>query len=260
MDSAQQTRAHRSFLSRREVLAGAVSCLAMGAVSAETPGSSNDELDKIKALFKRPEPNTWVLTGDSITHGALHTWGQRSYVEHFAERVRFELDRLQDMVINSGTCADRVPDLLKDLRHRVLRFEPTVVSVMLGMNDVRGGPDGREPFRQAYNELIDRLRQESKALILLQTPNPITEVDKRRTDLPAYVEIIREIAAKQTTALVDQDKMWREYLSKGRGLMVLLNDGSIHPNGYGHILMARNMFKVLGIDDPNAPTGRFFVP
>jgi len=256
----EQPAGRRPFLSRREVLAGAVSCLAIGGVSAETPDSMPDELGRIKALFKQPEPNTWVLTGDSITHGALHTWGQRSYVEHFAERVRFELDRLRDMVINSGTCADRVPDLLKDLRHRVSRFEPTVVSVMLGMNDVRGGPDGREPFRRAYNVLIDRLRQESEALILLQTPNPITAVDTRRTNLPAYVEIVREIAAKRGTALVDQDKMWREYLTKGRGLMNLLNDGSIHPNGYGHILMARNMFKVLGIDDPNAPTGRFFVP
>src|SRR5262245_38050003 len=52
----------------------------------------------IKQLLARPEPVTWVFTGDSITHGALHTRGWRSYPEHFAERVRWELKRMRDIV------------------------------------------------------------------------------------------------------------------------------------------------------------------
>ena len=35
----------------------------------------------------------WLAVGDSITHGAVHTNGWRSYPEHFNERVKFELRR-----------------------------------------------------------------------------------------------------------------------------------------------------------------------
>lgn len=82
--------------------------------------SSDAELAKIKALLGKPEPITWLITGDSITHGALHTHGYRSYPEHFAERVRWELRRVRDVMINTGISGDRVPGLTKDLEHRVL--------------------------------------------------------------------------------------------------------------------------------------------
>ena len=36
---------------------------------------------------------TWVFYGDSITHGAAHTHGWRSFPEIFQERVRWELKK-----------------------------------------------------------------------------------------------------------------------------------------------------------------------
>ena len=84
----------------------------------------------------------WVFTGDSITHGALHTKGWRSYPEHFAERVRWELKRMRDIVVNTGVSGDRAQGLLPDLDWRVLHLKPDVVSVMLGVNDSAYGPVG----------------------------------------------------------------------------------------------------------------------
>ena len=87
---------------------------------------------------------TWVFTGDSITHGALHTMGCRSYPEHFAERLRWELQRRQDVVINTGISGDRMSRLLQNQDWRVWRFQPDVVSLMMGMNDcTEGGPEDR---------------------------------------------------------------------------------------------------------------------
>jgi len=215
------------------------------------------ELDRIKALFKKPDPVTWLITGDSITHGALHTHGWRSYPEHFAERVRWELRRVRDVVINTGISGDTAPGLLKDIDHRVLRFRPTVVSIMMGMNDATAGPAGRERFVSAYNAVIDRVRAETGALILLHTPNPITPAATRRQDLPAYAARVREIARERSTALVDHDKAWRE---RGTPLNYLLNDGTIHPNHHGHALFAHTMCIALGIHDPNSPTGRLYIP
>src|SRR5262245_43171096 len=85
----------------------------------------------VKELLGRKEPLTWVFTGDSITHGALHTKGWRSYPEHFAERVRWELKRMRDIVVNTGISGDRAQGLLPDIDWRVLHLKPDVVSVML---------------------------------------------------------------------------------------------------------------------------------
>jgi len=235
--------------------------LSLQAFAASNVGSSTAELERIKALFDSKDPITWVITGDSITHGALHTDGWRSYPEHFAERIRWEMGRVRDVVINTGISGDTVPGLLADLEHRVTRFEPTVVSVMMGMNDAAKGEPGREGFKKSYLELIDRLRSETDALILLHTPNPITPVATSRADLPAYAAIIREVAAEKGVALVDQEKLWNEYVAQPRkDLNYLLSDGTIHPDNYGHILMAHNLFKVLDIFDPNANTCRLYIP
>ncbi len=222
---------------------------------------ASSELTQIKNLLTGKAPITWVITGDSITHGALHTHGYRSYPEHFAERVRWELRRVRDVVINTGISGDTVPGLLNDLDHRVLRFQPTVVSIMMGMNDATKGETGREPFREKYHELIERLKNETDALILLHTPNPITPAAGSRQDLPAYSRIVREVAAKYEIALVDQEKRWLDYVAKrGDDLNYLLNDGTIHPNGVGHTLFAHNFFRVLDIFDPESRTCRLYVP
>jgi len=224
--------------------------------------TSEVELAKIKALFEKPAPITWLITGDSITHGALHTHGERSYPEHFAERIRWEMRRVRDIVINTGISGDTVPGVSNDLEHRVLRFKPTVVSIMMGMNDATKGPEGREAFRAAYLKLIDRIREGSNALILLHTPNPITAAGSaHRGDLPAYAQIVREVAADRGVALCDQEKRWQEHLTRNKtNLNYLLNDGTIHPNGPGHVLFTHEMCKTLGIHDPTSNTGRLYLP
>lgn len=132
---------------------------------------------------------------------------------------------------------------------------------MMGMNDATAGPEGREAFRETCLELVDRLRAETDALILLHTPNPITAAATGRSDLPAYADIIREVVADRGVALCDQDAMWREYVaSRKTDLNYLLNDGTIHPNGQGHVLFAHNLCKILGIHDPESNTGRLYVP
>lgn len=220
-----------------------------------------NELDKIKILFESSDPITWVITGNSITHGNFMTHGARSYAELFAEQVRTEMLRFRDIVINTGIAGDNVPRMTDDLEHRVLRFNPTVVSIMMGMNDAAAGPEGREAFRASYNKLIDKLKAESDVLIILHTPNPITTTATRRSDLPAYAQIIREIAAERGVALCDQEKMWNEYMEFNKTkLIYYIGDGTIHPNEFGHILFAQNLFKTLGIYDPESRIGRYYLP
>jgi len=186
-------------LNRREMLALAAAAQApTGTAQNQVP----DNFDKIRRLLHGTDPVTWVFTGDSITHGALHTNGWRSYVEHFAERVRFELKRSRDIVINTGISGHRMTNLVPDAEWRVHRFQPQVVSLMMGMNDCVAGPSGRETYRTELSKFFSMLT-ERKSLLLLHTPNPIVIIDpakELRKDLPAYVDILRKFASSLASA------------------------------------------------------------
>lgn len=218
------------------------------------------ELAAIRDLLAGQAPLTWVFTGDSITHGALHTLGWRSYPEHFAERVRWELRRMRDIVINSGISGERTGGLLADLEWRVLRFQPSVVLIMIGMNDCTAGPDGHESFRRDLKSLVERAR-DAGALPILNTPNTVyTANASGRADLPAYAEIVRAVAGEEHVALVDHWNYWQAAKPNQEDLLPWIEDKSIHPGVYGHRAFARLIFKELGIHDENSPTCKLEVP
>lgn len=215
---------------------------------------SAKEMAKIQAIFKSDSPATWILTGDSITHGALHTLGWRSYPEHFAERVRWEMRRVRDIVINTGISGDRTGGLLADFEWRAARFQPTVVSIMLGMNDCSAGPAGQDEFRKNLAALVAATRK-AGALSLLHTPNTIlVENSPGRGDLPAYAQIAREVAAKEGAALVDHWKYWSTSRPNPSDLLPWIEDKSIHPGVLGHRAFAQEMFRALGIYAEDSPT------
>jgi len=238
---------------RRWLLNRSASAGAESVVPAE-PGLSCPLLAAIQRLMQDNAPVTWVFTGDSITHGALYTEGQRSYSEHFAERVRWEMRRFHDVVINTGVCNERSEGLLGSLENRILRFRPEVAFILIGMNDCIAGLRGREQFRKNLTAIVEGLR-ENAILPVLQTPNLIyTPNASSRTDLPAYIQIIREVAVQMETALVDHWNDWCQSRPEVGAILPWLQDESIHPNGIGHRVMAHSICRALGVFDPHSLT------
>jgi lysophospholipase L1-like esterase len=244
-----------------------LACVATGTAAKRALGEVRDRRPVpasgragIKALLERKEPVTWVLTGDSITHGALHTRGWRSYPEHFAERVRWELRRVRDLVINTGISGDRTGGLLADLDWRALHLKPDVVSVMLGMNDCAAGEAGRDEFRRNLTEIVRRVST-SGAIPVLNTPNTIyVQNAVGRADLPAYAQIVRDVGRDTQTLVIDHYAYWQEVKPDPEALLAWIEDKSIHPGVYGHRAFARLIFRELGIFDPQSPTCQLEVP
>jgi lysophospholipase L1-like esterase len=246
---------------RSFIAASGAAVISANAVLGRSRGKGTDEdaFAPLKTLLKSKEPLIWIFTGDSITHGALHTFGQRSYVEHFAERVRWELRRMNDVVINTGISGDTMKGISAGEDRRIFQFRPNVVSLNIGMNDCRNGSEGLGFFRDSIEALIKKSR-EAKALLILNTPNIIYfPNDKARADLPLYVDAIRELAGKHKIALVDHYAYWQKEAAPSK-LQMWLNDGSIHPNRFGHLVLARKIFLDLGIFDANSMVCKLFVP
>ena len=219
----------------------------------------NTELEKIETLLGHQDHLKWLFTGDSITHGALHTMGWRDYTEHFSERIRFEMARVHDVVIKTAISGWRIDLIRDDLSWNVLQYQPHVVSIAVGMNDCNAGPAGLDSFQSQYLEVIDTIRKQTGAAVVVHTPPQILSLDQVRTlHLPSYVEAIRGIAQKSGALLVDDYEHW--LAAEKRGVLQYWLSDSIHPNEYGHRAMAHLMLKKLNLWKEDSYVCRLFVP
>ncbi len=210
-------------------------------------------MDRIKAILNSPAPARWLFYGDSITHGALHTYGRRDFTEHFRERVLWEMRRSGDLVLNSAYSGFTTVELLRDFDFRAAAFRPTVAFVMIGTND-SGRETPPEEFSRQLGELVDRFAA-INCLTVLQTSIPVLRdlMPKYRT-LPLLAESMRQFAARRGVPLVDHFDSWRKDPAEFH-----LHDDILHPNAEGHVKIAHDIFKALGIFDPETSNVcRFF--
>ncbi len=210
-------------------------------------------LAAIRSLIRGSRYVTWVFTGDNIVQGAYYTQGARSCVEIFAERVRAELRRAGDAVINTGVAGDTATQLLRTLQRRATRYRPEVIGISVGINDAKWGPAGRSDFRRDVREILDRVRTEG-SIPLLILPHPIyAPTASNRTDLSTYVQILREEAARDEVPCIDQWNYWRENFSDPEEIRARLGDARIQLGAAGHQDLAALIFRTLEIYDPNSP-------
>ena len=220
--------------------------------------SGKNDLERIARHFAGPDqtaPWCWLFYGDSITHGAKHTYGWRSFPEIFAERVRGEIQHRQDIVINTGISGNTSVHLLQEYDWRCRHWHPQAVFLLIGINDIVQ-LDDIALFSDNLVQLVRQIRADG-AIPILQTYPPIQKHPenprywKRYQEMPAYNEAIRQIAKREDLILVDHDQHWREFASDPEALAAKLGE-SIHPGAFGHLEMAKEIFKKFNIYDPKA--------
>jgi lysophospholipase L1-like esterase len=196
-------------------------------------------------------PVTWVFAGDSITQGCTHTHGRRSYVELFAERVRGELGRTRDAVINSGVSAATASSLMPEFDWRVGRFAPDVVFAMFGTNDCLAGPEWAREFHYHLGQVVERAR-DLGATTVLQVPPPVLAGGGRDPEvLSAYADQVRAVSDELGVLLVDHAAAWS---AAGSGPVPPgWLDDEAHPGPDGHRRMALALLEALGMADPGSP-------
>ncbi|MDQ4215097.1 SGNH/GDSL hydrolase family protein [Microbacterium capsulatum] len=207
------------------------------------------DADLLARALAADAPLTWVLTGDSITHGLVHTQGGRTYPEHLHEIIRGELSRVHDAVIDTAISGWRIVQLLEDFDRRVATWRPQVVTLMIGTNDCSDA--GEFPvitpaeFGVSVAAFVRRVR-EIDAIPVLQTP-PAVDVPNapERGRIAAFAQSVRDVAAAERTILVDQYARFEE-LGEGGVPWGLMND-PFHPNATGHAALAIELATSLGL-------------
>jgi len=228
---------------------------------ASTPSADVDrandtghDIQYLKRLVRSPGALTWVFAGDSISMGACHTQGHRSFGEFFSERMRWELGRQLDVVINTSVAGETARGLLHNLDHRVLRFPTDVVSLLIGLNDARQSGTDLDEFHDTLEQIIHVLR-DHEIIPLLQTPNRVDRSEDARS-LEPYVNTIRDLAAHYGLACIDHWAHWAIAAANRAVLQSWLDGDGVHPNRRGHREMAKLIFSQLDILDSGSPNCR----
>lgn len=215
-------------------------------------------MKRIQQILADKVPAKWIFYGDSITHGALHTFGQRDYAELFAERVRFELGRTMDVIMTTAISGDNTRGLLDSFDWRVGQFQPQVVTIMIGMNDCSANNDiSVEEFSDNLDKLVQRLTR-IDAIPVLQTTCPILphQAPDREPHIAAYMDAIRHAAQRNSVPLVDHTAFWQQHADKHAYWM----SDAFHPNEYGHRAFADLLYREFGIHDPGSHACRLYYP
>lgn len=228
---------------------------ALDAGKSRGASDSAPDLERIKQLLESQEPHIWLFTGDSITHGAKHTKGYRSYPEIFGERLRWELKRMRDVVINTGISGNTTVNILGDFEWRVSQFKPAMVSLMIGTNDCAKKDMTTDLYQKNLRQIVNKIR-DIGAVPIFHTPNSIiSEKDPARSRLADYVPGMRQVAEENEVILVDNYQYWEASRLNNAANVYgdWLND-PIHPGETGHQEIARLMFKTISIFNPLEPT------
>lgn len=220
----------------------------------------------IKKLFDYEMPVTWLFVGDGIAHGGQPATdqpddaNQRVYSEQIAQRVRWELKRFQDSVITNATPDETVVSLLRGFEQKIARHQPTVVSIMLGLNDSVGGAEALEHFRVNLHQLVEAIR-EIHARPLLHTPHHIDlNSNLAPIDVRHYVRVIRDTSRQYEVPCIDHWDHWKQQapdFNDRRSARWLADDG-VHPSSAGQRELARLTMMRLGIFDHKSPVCRPF--
>ena len=115
-----------------------------------------------KARFPLQEGDTWVMAGDSITAQHMHS----NYFEAFCY-ARYP--GLKFAFRNSGVGGHTIPSTLARFDYDIAAWQPTVVSVELGMNDKGGTPTDK--FIANMGTMVERIRGiKARPVILSASP------------------------------------------------------------------------------------------
>jgi lysophospholipase L1-like esterase len=209
------------------------------------------------------KPNQKLLfIGDSITDcGRGRPLGQRGqlgagYVSLVDSLLGAVIPEAPIRVLNTGLSGNRVIDLEARWQSDVLDLQPNWLSVMIGINDVwrqfDGAPGEKQVdpslFESIYRNLLDQTLSTLDGGLVLITPYYLetNREDPMRKLMDVYGDMTKKLAGEFDALLVDAQAAFDRYLTVSP-TQSLCSD-RVHPNGVGHMIIARAFLQALEVD------------
>lgn len=193
-----------------------------------------------------------LLTGDSVTDwGRDRTdptslgHGYAGIVAALAGARRPDLDLT---FLNRGVGGDTSAMLRARWDQDAVALEPTVVSVLIGINDTwRRYDAGTATSTDEYEDNLRALVETVDRLVLIEPfVVPVTPAQHAwREDLDPRIGVVRRVAAERRAVLVPADGLFAAAAAR-TGAETWASDG-VHPTPAGHGLLAEAWLAAVGL-------------
>lgn len=206
--------------------------------------------------FALKEGDRVVFYGDSITDQRLYTTFAETYVV-----TRFP--KLDVGFVHSGWGGDRVTGggggpVDVRLRRDVFAYKPTVMTIMLGMNDGSYRAFDKaifDTYAKGYQHIIESVKEALPGIrITVIQPSPFDDVTQPpkfeggyNAVLVRYSQFVKELAQREKLGVADLNSPVVAALEKARATDAeaakkIIPD-RVHPGPGGHLLMAAELLK-----------------
>ncbi len=211
---------------------------------------------KAQAVFSLNAGDRVVFYGDSITDQRLYT----VYIETY---VVTRFPQLRATFVHSGWGGDRVSGggggpIDVRLERDVIPYQPTVMTIMLGMNDggVRPFDEGLfAKYTQGYQHIVESVQKADPQIHLtLIQPSPYDDVTRPpgfeggyNATLLRYAEWVKAYAQRIGATVADLNTPVVDVLKKANAIDPKLAQkivpDRVHPGPDGHLIMAEAILK-----------------
>ena len=203
--------------------------------------------------FWAPAKKKVVFFGDSITQAGVQPGG---YIRLMDSLVALDKKSADYELIGAGIGGDKTYDLYLRMEEDVLKKQPDIVVIYVGVNDVwhkssSGTGTDYNKFGRFYEAVVAKL-QAAGIKVIISTPAVIGErtdhSNPQDGDLNFYSQWIRSFAAKKSIPLVDLRSLFIQYNlvnnpeNKESGI---LTRDRVHLTPAGNNLVAKEMWKVI---------------
>lgn len=205
-------------------------------------------------MFRLKNNDIILFQGDSITdgnrgrnqdlnhihgHGYQYILASEMYADNFDKNIE---------VVNRGISGNRISDLYGRWQEDCILINPTIVSILVGINDLNfsfenGIVSDPQRYRKIYRLLLDEiLEKKPDTLIVIMEPffgisENVEYSNFMKQNVSAYSQVAKEVAEEYGAVFVPLQDMFDEY-AQTTDIFNMLWDG-VHPTTGGHQLIAR---------------------
>lgn len=193
-----------------------------------------------------------LFIGDSITDVGrdrmnVADLGQ-GYPLMIATALKENYTELELTFSNRGVGGDKLKDMAARWDVDCLSLNPTVVSILIGINDTWhtvgqnqfGSQEDLQQFEQQYRTLLTTLVEKSVRQIILMEPFVLpypTDREMWRSDLDPRIQVVRKLAYEFQADLIPLDGLLNANGIK-QGFALLTGEDGVHPTQEGHEIIA----------------------
>jgi lysophospholipase L1-like esterase len=215
------------------------------------------------ALAQETAPSFALCDGDRVTFYGDSITEQRQYTEDVEEYVLTRYPTWKVSFHNAGVGGDTVRggwagpiDLRLD--RDVFAWRPSVVTIMLGMNDFYYRPDQPgiySTYTEGYRHIVNLLQKNNPRMrITLIQPSPYDDVTRdpnypggHNGVLLKYGEFVRQLAQERGTLVTDFNApltaVLKNVSAEAPVLAQQIVPDRVHPQPGGHWIMAESLLK-----------------